>query len=87
MFKLRLGIRSYGGEHMRDATKDPKLIQGTETLAVLTAEGRVVKTFKIDGLQKVSFNLNGYWYEIRRNTYPTEDAFSLYQIIFISGTV
>jgi len=71
---------------MRTKELNPKLFQGTETLGVLTAEGRVVKTFEIAGLQIVNFTLDGRWYEIRRNSYPSEDAFTLYEIIFISGT-
>jgi len=71
---------------MRNKELNPKLFQGTETLGVLTAEGRVVKTFEIAGLQIVNFNLDGRWYEIRRNIYPTDDTFSLYEIILVSGT-
>jgi len=71
---------------MRDATKDPRLIQGTATLAVVTAEHRVAMTFRTEGLQTVNFNLEGRWYEIRRNSYPSEDAFTIYEIIYIHGS-
>jgi len=71
---------------MRSEILTPKLRQGTETLIVLDGLNRVALTFKIDGLQTVNFNLGGHWYEIRRNSYPSEDAFTLYEIIYIHGS-
>lgn len=71
---------------MRTKELNLKLFQGIATLAVLTAEVRVAATFKIEGLQTVNFNLGGHWYEIRRNSYPSEDTFTLYEIVYVSGT-
>jgi hypothetical protein len=71
---------------MRTKELNPRLFQGDKTLAVLNAKGSVVETFTIEGLQSVNINIEGRWFEIRRNLFPTDATFSLYELILIHGT-
>jgi hypothetical protein len=74
------------GKHEGHCEGKPKILQGTEHLVILAPNGKIEKTFEIAGLQSINFNLGGHWYELRRDAYPSEDLFTLYEIVYVHSS-
>jgi hypothetical protein len=72
-------------EQVREKGK-PFLRKSPSCFHVMNPEGWILYSFSFDGFQSFNFNHGGYWYEVRRNTYPSDEDFSLYQITLIHGT-
>jgi hypothetical protein len=72
---------------MRTKKRTPQLSFCTDepTLVVASPEGKFLYLLPVEGFQLLEFVFEGRWYELRRDSYPSEEHFTLYEIQRLVG--